>query len=264
MNRPSLGANCKTQQSTADARTRGACRELSPHLSHASITRTFPSVPFPFGAGAEGKDEGGGGGGLDWLAEATSEKPKPSLAGLAGHHEGRTESDPPVDLLSAALSGNTELVEGTAAPARPSRGQSDSRATERSSGGSSSSIVKQRGAKPKTAVPPAGSWITGGSTIGISPVDNDSDREDGGNVAGGDGSRVDVGVQWEEGAGDTVGAQSSPSKSSLPPWAKPYARPTRSVKKAVRDGEGSSNETAEPVMEVVSSGIQCGESVLGG
>lgn len=225
----------------------------------------FPSVPFPCGIDAEGQGGGAGGGGLDWVAQATSEKPKPSLAGSAGQHESCAESDPPVDLLAAALSGNTELVEGTTAPARPNRGASDSRATESSSGGGSSSVVQQIGTKAKAAVPPAGSWITGGSNKGLSPPgDNGSEREDGVNVGGGDGSRVDVAVQWEEGPGETAGATSSPSKSGLPPWAKPYARPTCSVKEAVRDGDRSGSEIPEPMIEVVSCGIQCGASVLGG
>ena len=209
---------------------------------------------------------GGDGGGLDWVAQVTSEKP-PLAGSTAGHHESRAGSAPPVDLLAAALSGNTELVEGAATSPGPDRGPSSLRVIESINRGGSSA-VKQLGAKPHPAVPAPGSWIIGGS-VGTDPIGNsmkDRQHQEGrDNNRGSDISRVDVGVQWEEWGGETGGASSPPSRSNLPPWAKPYSRPTCPAKNAVRDDNfNSSSDTDERVVEATSSSIQCGESVLGG
>ena len=243
-------------------------REVGPHLSHALSPMYFPLHAFSIStddAESIAATGGGGGGGLGWVAQVTSEKP--SLAGSVGHHESRAGSAPPVDLLAAALSGNTELVEGASTSLGPDRGPPSLRVIE-SSSRRGSSAIKQLGAKPHPAAPAPGSWITGGA-VGASPIGNSmEDREDQegrDDNRGGDRSRVDVGVQWEEGGGETGGAPSPPPRSSLPPWAKPYSRPTCPAKNAVRDGNFiSSSDTDERAVEATSTSIQCGESVLGG
>lgn len=234
----------------------------------------FSLVPYPHSTATDG-DGGGGGDGLDWIAQATSEKP--TSATPSDRQESLVESPPPADLLAAALSGNSRLVEDASSVTGGNGGVSNFRVT----GKSSSSAVKQSGTTTQsTAVAGQprrpGGWMTTALASGdfIGTTSTDSDAEGRQNVVeressrGGGGKHVavetaSIGVQWEEGGGAAGDAPSPTTRGGLPPWAKPYARPIHPPTEAVGDDDDSRSETGERVT-VESSGIQCGESVLGG
>lgn len=160
----------------------------------------------------------------------------------------------------------------------PKTGEDDWLAAAASGGPRTNTLSSSRPIPPsarKPALERPGGWLTAalasGDITGASSRDGDDEGREEGKVTGtyrGDGGKhvavetVSVGVQWEEGESEAVGAPSSSTTGGLPPWAKPYARSVYPSIDAV-DDDGVTNETdGQVTME--SSGIQCGESVLGG
>lgn len=232
-------------------------------------------MPCPRSTAVDGNDGGGSsddGGGLGWIAQATSEKPTSTTP--SDRQEGPVSSPLPVDLLAAALSGDSRIVEHVSSATGGNAGASNSRAMGGSSG---SSAVKQSGTTTNstaTVRQPTrpGEWLTTalapGNCVGTSSTeDTDTEiREKG--VERGDGKKRDavetasIGVQWEEDGGTAAGAPSLNTTGGLPPWAKPYARHICPPTEAVEDDDSRGEIGERVTME--SSGIQCGESVLGG
>lgn len=182
------------------------------------------------------------------------------------------------DVLAAALSGNSKLV--TEAATSTTVGGRDRGLLKNNVRSNNSSCTCGRATKQSGKTTPAtaaghpgrpGAWLIAAvapSGPASSPFENDNEQDTYGNdsdIQGGGARRVGVetatiGVQWEEEAGKTVDPASS-TKSRLPPWAKPYIRP--STEEVVgRDDGSEGNDSARVVME--SNGIQCGESMLGG
>ncbi|CAM9687258.1 unnamed protein product [Scytosiphon promiscuus] len=205
---------------------------------------------------------------LDWITQLTDEKPEPT-----GEPEKFVDASGPVDVLAAALSGNSQMVVGAATATSTTLSSRDGGAfnhrtpadgSARKSGAARpSGMTKQR--------PPAGKpggWLTtAGISVASSLVDemngaeegeSDDDRGAHGRRAGVE--TVTVGVQWEESVGDSVNVPVSSSSGRLPPWAKPYAPPTPLTKTVEEDR----SEDDLRMVEVASSGIQCGESFVGG
>lgn len=223
-------------------------------------------------AGGAGGDGGGGGNVLDWVAQLTAETPEP-----AAESEKVVDASGPVDLLAAALSGNSQMVADAATARFAARKSHD--------GGVSNHLVPGNGSRnkhsaasssatPKKKTVPAGQpggWLTtGGPSGATSLIDrmaegegteegtSDDDR-------GGSGKRAvvetaTIGVQWEEGVEDAAAVPLASSSGRLPPWAKPYAPAAPKPKAAEEDA----SDDGLRVVAVASSGVQCGESVLGG
>ena len=113
-------------------------------------------------------------------------------------------------------------------------------------------------------------------TAALGSKDSDTRGREGGaerEAFGGDGGKrvavetVTIGVQWEEEeeekGGAVAGAPSSSTRGGLPPWAKPFSRSISPATEAVGHVDHSGSDTGERVT-MESSGIQVGESVLGG
>lgn len=146
------------------------------------------------------------------------------------------------DWLAAAASG------GARANALPS-----SRPTQASAG--KSLLERRPGGWMAAALASKGSDIEGEERAAKEPFQGDGGKH----VAV---ETASVGVQWEEDGGDAARAPSLSTTGGLPPWAKPYACSPSPPTEAIGD-DGSKSEACERVT-MESSGIQCGESVLGG
>ncbi|CAM9807000.1 unnamed protein product [Ectocarpus sp. 12 AP-2014] len=224
----------------------------------------------------EGRTTAGGGdggiGGIDWVTQVTSEGPETT----AQPDHDYTAVNGLDDLLAAALSGNSKLVTeaATATTASgPDRGVSKHNVRSNNSsctcGSATKHSVKTTPASTAGHSGRPGGWLIAAVAPSgpASLIENDTEEDTYGNnsdIQGGGAGRVGVetatiGVQWEEEAGKTVLPASS-TKSRLPPWAKPYVRPSTEVTGSDDGSEG--NDSARVVME--SNGIQCGESMLGG
>lgn len=181
------------------------------------------------------------------------------------------------------MSGDSQLVTDTATTPATANSR-HGRTSSQSATGKSSSGSKQSGTaaatKPVAAGRP-GAWLTaaltsGGGGGGLEATTNSGEETEEDDHRRSHVETVSVGVQWEEEVGDAAGAlppssssmsMSMPSstRGGLPPWAKPYARlacpPTKG---AVGDDNSGSGSDTSVVVAVESSGIQCGESMLGG
>lgn len=206
---------------------------------------------------------------LDWVAQLTATKPEPTV-----ELDEVVDASGPVDLLAAALSGNSQMVTEAATATSTTRGSRDRGASNQRVPGNGS-LRKSGPARsigttkqPVPAGQPGGWLTTAGTSVSTSLIDKMTGEETEEGMSdddrGGGGRRAivetaTVGVQWEDMGGAVDVPISSPS-GRLPPWAKPYA-PACPTTDGVECG-GSEDDLR--VVAVVSSGIQCGESVLGG
>eukprot|EP00752_Nemacystus_decipiens_P003979 g3644.t1 len=205
-----------------------------------------------------GGPSSGGSGGLDWIGATVTgdEQRERSPSWLADAAAGKSDRSP---------TSNAEVV---TAREESECGEDDWLAAAASERPRANTLPSSRPAQRSALESRPGGWMTAALASkgrnkegGGAGMEREKSRGDGGRHVAVE--TASVGVQWEEEGGAVAGAPSSSTRGGLPPWAKPYARSISPPSGAVGDDGGDVTETGEQVA-MESSGIQCGESVLGG